>query len=217
MTTMESSITRPMAMVSPPSVSMLRDSPRDHRMMSAPTTLSGIERPAMTVDRQLRRNTQMTMTAKIAPRRPSRTRVRMLSLMKTDWSTTVVIVVSPPRSRVSAGSSSATALAMSTVLPLLALLTEMPTEASPLVRVMAVSGAGAILTSATSPRLMGCRLLAAPAEPAAAAAMRVGLGRDGRSAGRRGSRARGRRALEGASTSCSSAFSVSALALTVMG
>ena len=35
-----------------------------------------------------------------------------------------------------AGSSSATALAMSTVLPLLALLTEMPTEASPLVRVI---------------------------------------------------------------------------------
>ncbi len=106
----------------------------------------------------------------------------MLSSMKTDWSTTVVIVVSPPRSRVMAGSSSATAAAMSTVLPLLALLTEMPIEASPLVRVIAVSGAGAILTVATSPRRMG-----------ACAASGVG------------------------STTSAIAFSVSALALTVMG
>ena len=170
----------------------------------------------MTVDRQLRRNTQMTMTAKTAPRRPSRTRVRMLSLMKTDWSTTVVIVVSPPSSRVSAGSSSATALAMSTVLPLLALLTEMPTEASPLVRVMAVSGAGAILTSATSPSLTVCRYLSAAASPAAAAAIAsasAGTAEAPVAAAAPAADA----ALEGASTSCSSAFSVSAFALTVMG
>ena len=114
-------------------------------MINAPITLSGIESPAMTVERQLRRNTQMTMTAKIAPTIPSCSSERMLSLMKIDWSTTVVIVAWPPRSRVIAGSSSATALAMSTVLPLLALLTEMPMEASPLVRVIAVSGAGAML------------------------------------------------------------------------
>src|SRR5665647_2329919 len=59
-----------------------------------------------------------------------------------DWSTTVVIFVWPPRSRVMAGSSSATALAMSTVLPLDALLMEMPIDDLPLVRVTAVSGAG---------------------------------------------------------------------------
>ena len=71
----------------------------------------------MTVERQLRRNTQMTMIAKTAPMIPSCSSERMLSLMKMDWSTTVVIVASPPRSREIAGSSSATALAMSTVLP----------------------------------------------------------------------------------------------------
>ena len=81
MTTMESSITRPMAIVSPPSVSMLSDSPRLQRMMSAPITLSGIERPAIRVERQLRRNTQMTRIAKTAPMRPSRHSELMLSLM----------------------------------------------------------------------------------------------------------------------------------------
>ncbi len=182
MTTMESSMTRPMAMVRPPSVSMFKDSPRDPRMISAPITLRGIESPAMTVERQLRRKAQMTTTAKSAPRRPSCQSAEMLSSMKTDWSTTVVIVVSPPRSREMAGSSSATAAAMSTVLPLAALLTEMPIEGSPLVRVIAVSGAGAILTVATSPRRMG-----------ACAASGVG------------------------STTSAIAFSVSALALTVMG
>ena len=138
MTTIESSITRPMAMVSPPSVSMLRELPRLQRMMSAPMMLSGIERPAMTVERQLRRNTQITMMANTAPMRPSRKSDRMLSLTKIDWSTTVVTVAAPPRSFWIAGSSSATALAMSTVLPLLALLTEMPIEALPLVRVTVI-------------------------------------------------------------------------------
>ena len=69
-TTMESSMTRPMAIVRPPSVSMFSDSPRDHRMMSAPMTLSGIERPAMSVERQLRRKTQMTMHGEERRREP---------------------------------------------------------------------------------------------------------------------------------------------------
>ena len=72
MTTMESSITRPMAMVRPPSVSMFRELPRLQRRISAPTTLRGMESPATTVERQLRRNTQMTMIAKTAPMMPSR-------------------------------------------------------------------------------------------------------------------------------------------------
>ena len=80
-TTMESSMTRPMAMVRPPSVSMLSDSPRHHSRASAPMTLSGIESPAMSVERQLRRKTQMMSTAKTAPARPSRHSEVMLSLM----------------------------------------------------------------------------------------------------------------------------------------
>ncbi len=86
MTTIESSMTRPMAIVRPPSVSMFSDSPRHQSRMSAPSTLSGIERPAMSVERQLRRKTKMTRTAKTAPRRPSRHSEVMLSLMKIDWS-----------------------------------------------------------------------------------------------------------------------------------
>ncbi len=93
----------------------------------------------------------------------------MLSLTKTDWSTTVVIVAWPPRSLSIAGSSSATALAMSTVLPLLALLIEMPMDAWPLVRVTAVSGAGPIATSATSPSLTGSAPAVAAADAAEAA------------------------------------------------
>src|SRR5450759_2135492 len=153
MTTIESSMTRPMAMVRPPRVSMFRESPWLQRMISAPITLSGMERPAMMVERQLRRNTQMTMIAKSAPTIPSCSSELMLSLMKIDWSMTVVTVAWPPRSLVIDGSSSATALAMSTVLPLLDLLTEMPMDGLPFVRVTAVSGAGAILTVATSPRV----------------------------------------------------------------
>ncbi len=214
MTTIESSMTRPMAMVRPPSVSMLRDSPRLQRMMRAPTTLRGIESPAMTVERQLRRNTQMTMIAKTAPTIPSCSSEWMLSLMKIDWSTTVVIVAWPPRSRVIAGSSSATALAMSTVLPLLDLLTEMPIEALPLVRVMAVSGAGAILTVATSPSVTG--RAAAGAAPLAAAAAIASAVAEAPAAEPPGDAAAAAVAVDG-STRLSSACSVCAFAVTVMG
>lgn len=50
-------------------------------MMSAPITLSGIERLAMRVERQLRRKTQMMSTANTAPMSPSRHSEVMLSLM----------------------------------------------------------------------------------------------------------------------------------------
>ena len=213
MTTIESSMTRPMAMVRPPSVSMLRELPRLQRMMSAPMMLSGIESPAMTVDRQLRRNTQMTMIAKTAPTRPSCRSDRMLSLMKIDWSTTVVTVACPPRSCWIAGSSSATALAMSTVLPLLALLIEMPMDALPLVRVTAVRGAGAIFTVATSPSLTGWAAsvagAAADAAPAAAAAA------DPEAAAEVALAAAA--VADDGSTRSSMAFTVSAEASTVMG
>ncbi len=81
MTTIESSMTRPMAMVRPPSVSMFSDSPRHQSRARAPTMLRGIERPAISVERQLRRKTQMMSTAKTAPRRPSRHSESMLSSM----------------------------------------------------------------------------------------------------------------------------------------
>ena len=60
---------------------------------------------------------------------------------------------------------------MSTVLPLADLLTEMPTDGSPFVRVTAVCGAGATLTSAMSPSVTdGPPVKEAVVEPAAALA-----------------------------------------------
>ena len=146
--------------------------------------------------------------------RPSRSSDVMLSLMKIDWSTTVVMVALPPRSRSMAGSSAATALAMSTVLPVLALLTEMPTVALPLVRVMAVSGAGAIFTVATSPRRTGACAVAS-VDPAAVAAVPAARAPEAAPADAPPMAAAD--ACADGRTRSSSAFSVAAVALTVMG
>ncbi len=73
----------------------------------------------------------------------------------------------PSSSGSRAASSSATALAISTVLPADDLLTEMPIDSSPLVRVTAVGGAGSTLTSAISPsRTVVGAAVAADAPPA---------------------------------------------------
>ena len=104
---------------------------------------------------------------------------------------------------------------MSTVLPLAALLTEMPIEALPLVRVIAVSGAGAILTVATSPRVTGCvAAVVAPAAPAATASAEAAALAD--DAPDEPADEAAAVAADG-STRSSSAFSVCAFALTVMG
>ena len=90
----------------------------------------------------------------------------------------------------------------------------MPIEASPLVRVIAVSGAGAILTVATSPRVTGCgAAVVAPAAAAATASAEAAAPRTDRTRRRAAAAAV---AADG-STRSSSAFSVCAFALTVMG
>ncbi len=70
-TTIESSTTRPMAIVSAPSVRMLSEYPNAWMPMNVIRTLVGIEIAVTSVARTESRNTRMTSTAKNRPRRPS--------------------------------------------------------------------------------------------------------------------------------------------------
>jgi len=115
--------------------------------------LSGIDRPAMSVERQLCRNSQMTSTAKTAPMRPSRHSEAMLSSMKVDWSRTVVRVTLSPSFWSRSAMVSVTALATSTVFASEVLTTETPTDSAPFVRVTAVGFLARMRTSAMSPSL----------------------------------------------------------------
>ena len=72
MTTIESSTTRPMATVRPPSVMTFKVTSVCLRKTIAIMIESGIDTAAMMVARQLRRNSMMTTTANRAPSRPSR-------------------------------------------------------------------------------------------------------------------------------------------------
>ena len=71
-TTIESSTTRPIATIIPPSVRMLSVMPCHQSTISATSSDSGIEIAATSVARALRRKTNMTSTAKTAPANPSR-------------------------------------------------------------------------------------------------------------------------------------------------
>ena len=71
-TTMESSTTRPIATIMPPSVRMFRVIPCHHSMINATIRESGMDTAATMVARPLRRNAKMTRIAKTAPSRPSR-------------------------------------------------------------------------------------------------------------------------------------------------
>ena len=68
---MESSTTRPIAMVSAPRVSMLRERSPVQSTISVMTTESGMETAVTSVERRLSRKTRMTMTAMARPSRPS--------------------------------------------------------------------------------------------------------------------------------------------------
>ena len=70
-TTIESSTTRPIAMVSAPSVRMFRVLPLQSRPIRVISSDSGIDTAAMMVDRHEPRNAKITSTAKSRPRPPS--------------------------------------------------------------------------------------------------------------------------------------------------
>jgi hypothetical protein len=56
---------------------------------------SGMLTAATNVERRFNRNRKIVMTAKIAPRPPSRSRPSLDSRMNVDWSATVAISISP--------------------------------------------------------------------------------------------------------------------------
>ncbi len=154
-TTIESSTTRPMAMVSAPSVSMFSDRSRVHSTISARTTDSGMDTAVTSVERTEARKTRMTTTAKSRPSAPSVVRPSIDLETAGPWSlTTVTVAPEPSASRIS-GSLSATASEMATALPSWSMVTDTARLGSPFVRVRESAGACSSFTSATSPRRTG--------------------------------------------------------------
>ncbi len=154
-TTIESSTTRPMAMVRAPRVSMFRDRSRVHSTISARTTDSGMDTAVTSVERTDARKTRMIRTAKSRPSAPSVVRPSMAFATAGPWSLTTVTSAPAPRSARSCGSLSFTASDMATALPSRSMVTMTARLGSPLVRVRESAGASSCSTAATSARRTG--------------------------------------------------------------
>ncbi len=90
MTTIESSTTRPIAIVIAPSVSTLSEYPLASMPMKVISTEIGIEMAATSVERIENRNRKMTITAKKRPSRPSVASELIDCWMNGAWSNTTV-------------------------------------------------------------------------------------------------------------------------------
>ena len=90
MTTIESSTTRPIEIVSAPSVMMLRVYPEASIPMNVIRTDAGIEIAVTRVERTDMRNKRMTSTANIRPSKPSVASELIDSSMNGAWSKAVV-------------------------------------------------------------------------------------------------------------------------------
>jgi hypothetical protein len=152
-TTIESSTTRPIAMVSAPRVSRFSERSPVHSASSATTTDSGIDTAVTRVERSDIRNSRITRTANASPSRPSVVSPPIASLTGVPWSNTTLI--SAPIFFDSSGSLSRTESEMATAFPLSTMVTDRPRLGLPLVRVMDVGGANPAWTSATSPSFTG--------------------------------------------------------------
>ncbi len=168
-TTIESSTTRPMAMVRAPSVSMLSERSRVHSTISVSSTDSGMEIAVTSVERSEARKRRITTTAKRRPSRPSVVRPSMDLETAGPWSLTTVSFASAPRSARSCGSLSLTASEIATALPSWSMVMAMPRLGLPSVRVMEVGAADSCLTVAMSPTRTGLPPL--PSAPGAAAGL----------------------------------------------
>jgi hypothetical protein len=153
-TTIESSTTRPMAMVSAPSVRMFSEYPVPDRPMKVISSDSGMETAVTRVERTDMRKRRMTATAKPRPRRPSVVRSLMDFSIKGAWSKTGVNLAFEPSSASSCGSKSFTACEIATVSPSGFFVTEMARVSRPFVRVMDVRASSLMLTSATEPMVV---------------------------------------------------------------
>ncbi len=154
-TTIESSTTRPMAMVSAPSVSMFKERSLVHSTISARTTDSGMDTAVTSVERIDARKTRMTRTAKSRPSAPSVVRPSMDFSTAGPWSLTTVSVAPAPRSLRSSGSLSRTACEIATALPSRSMVTATASDGLPPVRVRESAEACSCSTRATSPRRTG--------------------------------------------------------------
>ncbi len=85
-TTMASSITRPTAAASPPSVIRLKVSPSTRRAMKVTAMVAGITRPATSEVPQSRRNSTMMRDARIRPNRMASRTLSIELFTISDWS-----------------------------------------------------------------------------------------------------------------------------------
>ncbi len=151
MTTIESSTTRPIAMVSAPRVRMFSEYPVAEMPMNVINSESGMETAVTRVDRTDIRKTRITATAKPRPSRPSVVRSLMDFSMNGAWSKTGVNTALLPSSASMGAMASRTACEIATVSPSGFFVTERASVGLPLVRVMEVGSLSSMLTSATAP------------------------------------------------------------------
>ncbi len=161
-TTIESSTTRPMAIVSAPSVRTFSDRSRVHSTIRARTTDSGMDTAVTRVERIEARKTRITRTAKSRPSAPSVVRPLMDFDTAGPWSLTTVRLAPEPRSLRRSGSLSRTASEIATALPSRSMVTATERLGLPSVRVMESAGASCCFTVATSPRRTGSPLPGSP-------------------------------------------------------
>lgn len=150
-TTMESSTTRPMAMVSAARVSRFRVLPVAFMTVNATSRDTGMDTAETAVERHEARNSRMTTTAKIRPRPPSVARPWMDSVMNGAWSnTTLTLTPCASRRSVRSARASSTVRETSTTLASGVLVTPTAREGSPSTREIEVGSASWSTTSATS-------------------------------------------------------------------
>ncbi len=154
-TTIESSTTRPIAMVSAPRVSMFSERSRVQSTISARTIESGMDTAVTSVERIDARKTRITTTAKSRPSAPSVVRPEIDLETAGPWSETTVSSAPAPRSLRRPGSLSWTASEMATALPSLSMVAMTARLGLPLVRVRETAVAGSCFTVATSPTRTG--------------------------------------------------------------
>ena len=150
-TTIESSTTRPIAIVRAPRVSMFRECPPRFSPMKVTRTEIGIERAVTSVERTETRKTKITTTAKSRPSRPSVANPSMECSMNGAWSNTTVRS-RPGTSPVSSAIASSTAWDTPTTSAPWVAVIDTDNARLPFMRVMEVGSWVTISRSATSSR-----------------------------------------------------------------
>ena len=149
-TTIESSTTRPMAIVRPPRVKMLSEKSASPKPMKVISTEVGMETAVMMVDFTLSRKTRITKTAKLRPKIPSVVKSSIDFSINGAWSRVVVTVTGLLSPSSSSAIKSVTPFETSTLLPSGVLVIATARDSLPLTREIEEIGASIRETSATS-------------------------------------------------------------------